>query len=395
MNRISTAFCSTATDGGESGVGGVGVGVPFRDEEEKLSENAAVVAPPQSTIRPGLLGLFRNGSGNDRSESDGARGGRARTGWRARVWARLRSVGGGAGGNNPAGSGQDAAAGVPSDIGSPERSSEGRLQIDTNRRGASVPSVAGSLQVEGEDLRTAVDTMSHRRRTARRLAGSRGRSCGGESQASGPAVRDDGRNHGGDVAAGLESDGGGADLPTSVAGSGTRVGNHDSRATTGHLRVPQTAAAGAAVGAVAAENAPSGRRCSDGDGEAGGAHQEAEGTVGRRTGGRSLAGGGVVAARARHPEGKGSGDAGKNRGGGEGEAEIEVGKGEDCVSSRGEMGSKSPVLPRARVLWRAFSEVDHDTITENHRRAGLRHLARFAPAPGIENPPMCYVPPQG
>ncbi|CAM9422554.1 unnamed protein product [Ectocarpus sp. 13 AM-2016] len=58
----------------------------------------------------------------------------------------------------------------------------------------------------------------------------------------------------------------------------------------------------------------------------------------------------------------------------------------------GDTESMSPALPRARMLWRAFSEVDHNKIEDNHRRAAQRHLARFDPAPGVRNPPMCYGP---
>ena len=34
-----------------------------------------------------------------------------------------------------------------------------------------------------------------------------------------------------------------------------------------------------------------------------------------------------------------------------------------------------PDLPRARPMWRAFSEVDHDRVKENHSRAIQRHLS--------------------
>lgn len=402
ISGISTAFCSTATDGEEIGGGVVAESLCW-DEEEKRSENVAVIAPRQSASRGGVLGLFRNGSGS--SEADGARGGLERTGspstrWRARLWARLMSGVGGAGGNNLAGSVQNAAAGDPSDTGSVVlRSSQERLQVDTDPWGAPMAWVAGSLQVdEGED-RATVETMSHRRRNAHRLAGSGGRGCGGESRGSGPPpVRDDGRSN----------DGGGAGVPTGIARGDSRFENHGDPAAMGHVWGPEVAA-GAAVDAVAAVNAPGACSCSGRDGEAGEARQEAGGTVARRTVGCSLAGrggvaestaacaefsvGGAVAAAAasknfvvpsasqHSPEGKSCAGAGND--------------GEDCVFRRGETESKSPVLPRARILWRAFSEVDHDTITENHRLAALRHLARFAPAPGIENPPMCYVPPQG
>ena len=411
ISGISTAFCSTATE------------ALSWDEEEKRGENAALAAPAQGTSRPGVSRFLSTGSGNVRSETAGAGGGRDRAGsppatWRARVWARLRSVGGGA-----LGTVQDAAAaaGVPSDIGSVERSSEDRMQSDTDRWWAPMAPMAGSLQLEGED-RAAAETMSHRRRAARRLAGSsRGRGRGGEPGAPGPDARDDGRSDGGGVAAGSGCDGGGAGagVPTGDAGSDSRVGNHDGRASSaGQLWVPEVVAAGVAVGAVAEEV---------------GGTRQAGGTVVRRTAEHSLAGGGGIAESAtacanlsadrdvaaataaaaasaactnpaipcagqHHLDVKNSVHAGNERGGGEeGGAEIEVGacKGENSSPLQRETGSKSPVLPRARILWRAFSEVDHDTITENHRLAGLRHLARFAPPPGIENPPMCYVPPQG
>lgn len=438
ISGISTAFCSTATDEGESSGGGGGGGVAepqVWDEEEKRSENVAAVAPPQRLSRPAGFRLFRNGGG----DTDGPRGGRDGTGspppalaisWRARVWASVRSVGGGAGGNYPVGSVQGAGGGVPSNISAPERSSEEALQINRDRRGAPVAPVAGSTQGRGED-RAMVETMSHRRRTARRVAGSRAageggrRSCDGEFRAPGPATRDDGRDNCGDVAAGSGRDGGGAGVPAGVTESDARVGNHDGRATAGHLLLPEVVAAGADAGALADEYAPSGRSsCRESEEEPEGARQEVEAMVIRRTAEHPLTGGGGttgpltafsgfstgrdVAAAARtssaippasqhRREERGPGDAGNGRGGrGAGGAEeIEAGGGGDCVSPLGEPELKSPVLPRARVLWRAFSEVDHDTITENHRLAGLRHLARFAPAPGIENPPMCYVPLEG
>lgn len=61
----------------------------------------------------------------------------------------------------------------------------------------------------------------------------------------------------------------------------------------------------------------------------------------------------------------------------------------------GDGATASPGLPRARALWRAFSEVDHDRIEEIHRRAAQRHLARFSMTPVFENPPMCYAPFEG
>lgn len=51
-------------------------------------------------------------------------------------------------------------------------------------------------------------------------------------------------------------------------------------------------------------------------------------------------------------------------------------------------------LPRAKLLWRAFAEVDHDQITENHRLATLRHLARRTVQPTQPNPPLCHFPPR-
>lgn len=432
VSGVSTVFCSTATDRGD---GGVAAALSW-PEEEKRGENAADVARPAITRRPGLLGLFRGGSGNGSGEADTARGARERTGslqnpgWRARVWATLSSARGGAGASNPlAGGVEEAAAGVPSsDIVSVQRFSEERSQIGADRRGAGTSSSAGSsLQGRGED-RVTVESMSHRRRTGRRLAGNRGRRCDGDSRASsGPAVRDGGgRNNGGGVAARSGCDGGGAGAPAGVVGSGTWAENDGGRATTGHSWVPEIVAADAAVGAVPAGNARGGRSsCSGGDGEAGGARREAAEAAVRTTAGHAAAGRGditdspaacaefltgdnVVAAAAHtnlvmppvsqhHPEGLKSSDAGNETGAaGGGERRVEVrGGSEGGVSPLGETISNSPALPRARVLWRAFSEVDHDTITENHRLAGLRHLARFAPGPGIENPPMCYVPPQG
>ncbi|CAN0518926.1 unnamed protein product, partial [Scytosiphon promiscuus] len=58
----------------------------------------------------------------------------------------------------------------------------------------------------------------------------------------------------------------------------------------------------------------------------------------------------------------------------------------------GDAGLTSPVLPRARVVWRAFSEVNHGKIEDNHRRAAQRHFARFSLTPAFENPPVCYSP---
>lgn len=66
---------------------------------------------------------------------------------------------------------------------------------------------------------------------------------------------------------------------------------------------------------------------------------------------------------------------------------------EKAVCSRGGEGAvSSSDLPRAKVMWRAFSEVDHERVNENHRRATQRHLAVFNMVPAVENPPMCYMP---
>ncbi|CAN0337578.1 unnamed protein product, partial [Hapterophycus canaliculatus] len=69
------------------------------------------------------------------------------------------------------------------------------------------------------------------------------------------------------------------------------------------------------------------------------------------------------------------------------------GRGEDsCRTSRsGDTQPEPLALPRARVLWRAFSEVDHEKIGENHRLAALSHQARFGPIPGVRNSPVCRV----
>ena len=53
--------------------------------------------------------------------------------------------------------------------------------------------------------------------------------------------------------------------------------------------------------------------------------------------------------------------------------------GKELVSRRvdGRSDAASPDLPRARPMWRAFSEVDHDRVKENHSRATQRHLSRL------------------
>lgn len=78
--------------------------------------------------------------------------------------------------------------------------------------------------------------------------------------------------------------------------------------------------------------------------------------------------------------------------GAEGGAECGAGKCDGPAPAPGDEDTKSPVLPRARALWRAFSEVDHGKIEENHSRAAQGHRARFYMGPAFANPPACYVP---
>ena len=54
--------------------------------------------------------------------------------------------------------------------------------------------------------------------------------------------------------------------------------------------------------------------------------------------------------------------------------------GRESALRRGDCRSDvaSPDLPRARPMWRAFSEVDHDRVKENHSRATQRHLSRLS-----------------
>lgn len=71
------------------------------------------------------------------------------------------------------------------------------------------------------------------------------------------------------------------------------------------------------------------------------------------------------------------------------------GRDSDMPSPPADGQKKLPILPRARALWRAFAEVDHGRIEENHRRAAQRHMSRFSMTPAFENPPTCFVPIEG
>ena len=54
--------------------------------------------------------------------------------------------------------------------------------------------------------------------------------------------------------------------------------------------------------------------------------------------------------------------------------------GRESALRRGDCRSDvaSPDLPRERPMWRAFSEVDHDRVKENHSRATQSHLSRLS-----------------
>ncbi|CAN0434036.1 unnamed protein product [Ectocarpus sp. 12 AP-2014] len=216
-----------------------------------------------------------------------------------------------------------------------------------------------------------VDALSHRRRVARwaRLAGgsraqerARGSSDGHLTSAAAAAA----------AAAAAEADRGGRNNSRSRGNAaGCVVGATADRQVSPEPAVlatpsPSEAAAGSAPRISITTND------NDGGGEevtAAGGGAAAEVSQAERG---FLPRGGAVAENA----GNGDGERGEERG----------------SFAPGDTESMSPGLPRARMLWRAFSEVDHNKIEDNHRRAAQRHLARFDPAPGVRNPPMCYGP---
>lgn len=368
-------------DGGESGGGRQS---QFWEAEEKRGEmdssatTAVVAPPPQAPSRSGILRLF----GSSSSGSNGNDSQPAAT-WSARVWERLR----------PAGRRTDDRSlnDLQGVVGTETSAAASPGNITNNSDGFSGPSPEeGSLQ--------AFELLTHRRRLAARVAGSRARpgERGGNSNGhlgATPALSANGNNI---------NNGRGADGVTTVFGCGGAL-NSGPDATVGDVEHCSSAEVGTA------RRTPNSRHGGGGEGRE---------TVGEATT-DSLPVGDVVAESAtagnsastdgdiisvtcvdpftisrkqHYLEERSLEDAGSAQGGGENET-----GGSDGVSyPPGNTPSKSPQeLPRARVLWRAFSEVDHDMIGEGHRRARLRFLERFGPAPGIENPPMCYSPFQG
>lgn len=353
---VSTSHEISAVGGGEGG------GRPslIWEAEEKRSEigsNAAVVASPQESSRPGILRLFGSRNGGD-SQPVGLS---AR--WSARVWARLRPAGRGTDDGDL--NGLEDAVGTGTSGVSPRNLTNSDRPLEGATRCAEQRSVvAGSLQ--------AVETFTHRRRLAARMVGS---SVNGDTNGRGTAG----------VTAMCGSDGAGA----SILATDARLGRH-------RCSLAEVCAASHT-------------------------HNSRHGVVERRekvrkekdslpgrdviiessTAGNSVSTAGDVITvacvdpltifkRQHHLEVKGLEDAGKEKGGGG----KESGDGDNVAPLRN-ASPKSVVLPRARVLWRAFSEVDHDTIEESHRRARLRYLERLDPPPGILNPPTCYSPAQG
>lgn len=362
-DSASTNHGLSPADGGEGGGGQS----QFWEAEEKRSEmdsNATVVAPPPGSSRPGILRLFGSSNGNDSQPAT----------WSARVWERLRSAGRGTDGRSV--NETQGAAGTETSTTSPRNI--------TDSDGFSDPSSeAGSLQ--------AVDILTHRRRLAARVAGSRAGERGHESNGNlgaTPALCVNGNNN----------NGRGVDGVTAVFGcdgNGALISSPDARV--GVIEECSLAEVGAA------RRTPNSRH---GGGERRETVREAtdplpvgdivaESLTARNS---ASTDGDVVSVTCVDPltisrkqnclEDKGLEDDGNEKRGGENET-----GGDDGVSPLRNMPSNPPEeLPRARVLWRAFSEVDHDTIKESHRRARLRFLERFGPAPGIENPPMCYSP---
>ncbi|CAM9823075.1 unnamed protein product, partial [Ectocarpus fasciculatus] len=372
-------------DGGSDGnplavrpIGGGGGGdIALVWGEEKQSENGDRTTA--DAARPRGRSFLRS--------SGGASGG---TPWMHRFWARFSGDNCRHEASRRWGTGGGAASGAWN--GSPERSSaengspEGSLGENGSPEGS-----LGEVAFEGHH--GLVDALSHRRRVARwaRLAGrsragerGRGTSDGHLGAAAAAAATATA------VEPGSSGDNSSSSRSRGNAAAGCVVGT-TTTAATDQQQVPAEPAVSAtpALPEPAAEGTPrsssstatttndndEGGGGGGGGGEAAAAGGGAAAEVSREGGGFLPRGGGVVAEDA---AGNGDGERGGER---------------DESRAPGDAESISPAgLPRARMLWRAFSEVDHSKIEDNHRRAALRHLARFGPAPGVRNPPMCYGP---
>lgn len=367
---ISTSHGISPVNGGEGG----GRRVRSWEAEEKRSSEmdstATVVALPQGSSRPGILRLFGN-NGRDSQPAD------VPATWIARVWARLRSVGRDTGDTNLHGEGAvgtENSTVFPRNLtnsdGFSDRSSE-EVTRDAEHHGVVVP-------------------FTHRRmlaaRVARSRAGGRGHSSNGHVSAT-PPLSVHGNNNNGRGTGDLTVFGcGGSGAWVSPAE--TRVGSHERCSLTELGATRHTPNSGHGVG-----DRETARKATD--------SVTVEDVITESlSAGTSLSTAGdvttvacvdplTISKKERHPGNSRLEHACKEKGGGEKEA-----GGGDGVPPLENM-SKSPALPRARVLWRAFSEVDHEAIGEDHRRARLRYLERFDPAPGTENPPMCYSPFRG
>ncbi|CAM9455781.1 unnamed protein product [Ectocarpus sp. 12 AP-2014] len=336
-NETPLALCPTGDGGGSSGDIALVLG------EEKQSENGSHTTTDAARPRGRPLLM----------PSSGASSG---TPWMHRFWARLSgdSIRDEAG--RRCGTGGGPASGVSD--GSPERSSGENVSPEG--------SLGEAAAFEGHH--GLVDALSHRRRVARwaRPAGGsraqgRGRGSSDGHLTSAAAA----------AAATAEADRGGRNNSSSRGNAaGCVVGATADRQVSPEPAVlatpspPEAAAGSAPRSSITTHD-------NDGGGEE-----------------VTAAGGGAAAAVSQAERGflpRGGGVA-EDAGNGDGEQE------ERGSFAPGDRESMSPGLPRARMLWRAFSEVDHNKIEDNHRRAAQRHLARFDPAPGVRNPPVCYGP---
>ncbi|CBJ31614.1 expressed unknown protein [Ectocarpus siliculosus] len=327
------ALCPTGDGGGSSG------DIALVWGEEKQSENGSHTTTDAARPR-GRPFLRSSGGASDR------------TPWTHRFWARSSGDSCRHEAGRRWGTGGGPASGVSN--GSPERSS--------GENGSPEGSLGEAAAFEGHH--GLFDALSHRRREAHRarLAG------GSRAQERGRG----GDGHLTSAAAAAEPDSGGGNNSRSRGNAaGCVVG-----ATADQQVSPEPA--------VLATPAPP-------ETAAGSALRSSSSTNNNDGGGREVtaAGGGAAAEISRVERGCPPRGGGVAEDAGNGDEE----RGEDRGSfPPGDTESIPPGLPRARMLWRAFSEVDHNKIEDNHRRAAQRHLARFGPAPGVRNPPMCYGP---
>ncbi|CAN0546306.1 unnamed protein product, partial [Ectocarpus sp. 8 AP-2014] len=250
-------------------------------------------------------------------------------------------------GGDPASGGSD---------GSPERSS--------GENGSPEGSFGEAAAFEGHH--GLVDALSHRRRVARwaRLAG------GSRAQERGRGSSD-GHLTSAAAAAAEPDSGGGNNRRSRGNAAGCVVGATADRQVSPEPAVFATPAPPEAAAGSAPRSSSTTTNNDGGGGEVTAAGGGGAAEVSRAESGFLPRGDGVA-----EDAGNGDGERGEERG----------------SFPPGDTESMSPGLPRARMLWRAFSEVDHNKIEDNHRRAAQRHLARFGPAPGVRNPPMCYGP---